>query len=87
MTEKKHPTMLQWLDNTPVIMFVIVAIPLGIAPIFPEPHLWEKLKMLVAGELVRPLDIFDLLMHGTPVLALMVKLIRIGMVSIQKDAV
>ncbi len=79
--------MLQWLDNTPVIMFVIVAIPLGIAPIFPEPHLWEKLKMLVAGELVRPLDIFDLLMHGTPVLALMVKLIRIGMVSIQKDAV
>ena len=86
MPEKK-PTLLQRLDNTPVIMFVIVAIPLGIAPIFPEPHLWEKLKMLAAGELVRPLDMFDLLMHGMPVLALIVKLVRMGMAGIQKDVI
>ncbi len=75
MTEQK-PTLLQRLDNTPIIMFVIVAIPLGVAPIFPEPHLWQKLKMLAAGELVRPLDIFDLFMHGTPALVLIIKLVR-----------
>ncbi len=82
---EKNPTLLQRLDNTPVIMFVIVAIPLGIAPIFPEPHLWGKLKMLVAGGLVRPLDIFDLFMHGAPVLALVFKLLRMGIIRAQGD--
>jgi len=38
---------------------------LGLAP-FQPPHLWEKLRMLVAGDLVRPIDWFDLIMHITP---------------------
>ncbi|MEJ1421946.1 MAG: RND transporter, partial [Candidatus Sedimenticola sp. (ex Thyasira tokunagai)] len=42
----------------------------------PEPHLWEKLKMLSAGTLVKPLDIFDLLMHGSPFVVLILKLLR-----------
>ncbi|MCU7863724.1 MAG: RND transporter [Candidatus Thiodiazotropha sp. (ex Lucinoma borealis)] len=49
---------------------------LGMAPFFPEPHLWEKLKMLAAGALQRPIDIFDLLMHGVPLILLAIKLIR-----------
>jgi hypothetical protein len=59
-------------------MLVIAAFFLGIAPIFPEPHLWQKLKMLAAGELVRPLDIFDLLMHSAPSLLLILRLARLG---------
>ncbi len=34
--------------------------------------------MLSAGTLVRPIDIFDLLMHATPVVLLVVKLGRMA---------
>jgi len=69
---------MEWLDNTPTVPLVIVALLLGLAPFFPEPHLWEKLKMLRAGTLVRPLDIFDLLLHGAPVVFLLIKLGRLA---------
>ncbi len=42
-----------------------------------EPHVWQKLKMLAAGTLVRPLDIFDLFMHAAPLPFLALKLYRI----------
>jgi hypothetical protein len=32
--------------------------------------------MLSAGTLVKPLDIFDLLMHGSPFVVLILKLLR-----------
>lgn len=47
---------------------------LGLAPFRPEPHVWEKLKMLLAGELTRGIDWFDFLMHGAPWLLLAAKL-------------
>lgn len=70
--------MLELIDRIPLNLLVIAALILGLAPFFPEPHLWEKLKMLAAGNLRRPLDIFDLLMHGTPVVLLAVKLVRMA---------
>ena len=66
------------LDKIPLDMLAVVALLLGLAPFQPEPHLWEKLKMLSAGTLSRPIDIFDLLMHGTPVVLLAAKLARLG---------
>jgi hypothetical protein len=36
--------------------------------------------MLAAGDLVRPIDIFDLLLHGVPWLLLLVKLGRLALV-------
>ena len=48
---------------------------LGLAP-FTPPHVVEKLRMLIAGRLVKPIDIFDLLMHGTPWLLLAAKAVR-----------
>jgi len=58
-------------------MFIVpLAVFLALAPFSPEPHLWEKLKMLFAGTLVRPIDIFDLLLHGTPLLVLVLKILR-----------
>ena len=48
----------------------------GLAPFVPEPHVWEKLKMLAAGDLVRASDIFDLVLHGTPWLVLLAKTTR-----------
>lgn len=84
MIEPRHPTLLQRLDNISISNLVVVALLLGLAPFQPEPHLWQKLKMLVAGELVRPLDIFDLFLHGTPVLLLGIRLVRVGMHKVGK---
>ncbi|MDA9981543.1 RND transporter [Gammaproteobacteria bacterium] len=62
------------IERIPLWILIIVALALGLAPFSPEPHLWEKLKMLTAGTLSRPIDIVDLLVHGTPVVLLAVKL-------------
>jgi hypothetical protein len=66
---------MKWLDKIPYIVITPLAIFLALAPFSPEPHLWEKLKMLFAGTLVRPVDIFDLCLHGTPLLILVLKLL------------
>jgi hypothetical protein len=47
-----------------------------VAPVLPEPHLIEKLRLLKLGQLTRPLDIFDLLLHGVPALLLAIRLVR-----------
>lgn len=39
---------------------------LGFVPFFPQPHIVEKVRMLLAGTLVRPLDTFDLVWHALP---------------------
>ena len=54
------------LAKIPFHMAVLISLTLGLAPFYPEPHIWEKLKMLFRGTLVRPIDIFDLLMHAAP---------------------
>ena len=71
--------MLALLDRLSLGLLLIVALTLGLAPFSPEPHVWEKLKMLAAGDLVRPIDIFDLLLHGIPWLLLFAKLARMAL--------
>lgn len=39
---------------------------LGFAPFYPQPHIVEKIRMLMNGTLNRPLDIFDLVWHAWP---------------------
>jgi len=56
----------------------MVALLLGLAPFVPEPHVLEKLRMLMAGELSKPMDIFDLVMHGAPWVLVLAKLARMG---------
>jgi hypothetical protein len=70
--------MLAWIDRLPLAAFIIAALTLGLAPFVPEPHVWEKLKLLAGGGLVRPIDIFDLLLHATPWVLLAIKLGRFG---------
>ena len=59
----------------PLSILIVLSLTLGLAPFTPEPHLWEKLKMLASGELTELLDIFDLLLHATPWLLLIIKLL------------
>jgi hypothetical protein len=66
---------MKWLDSIPLSVLLPLAVLMALAPFVPEPHLWEKLKMLAAGTLVKPIDIFDLFLHGTPLLLLALKLL------------
>lgn len=66
--------MLQLLRRLPLMPLIILTLLLGLAPFRPEPHLVEKIRLLSQGELQRPLDIFDLVLHGTPPLLLLLRL-------------
>ena len=66
--------MVKLINSIPLPHFIVLSLFLGLAPFFPEPHLAEKIRMLMSGELIKPLDMFDLLLHGTPWLLLLVKL-------------
>lgn len=69
---------MRFIDRIDLTTFVIIAATLGLAPFLPEPHVWQKLKMLTAGNLTRPIDIFDLVLHGLPWLLLLTKLGRMA---------
>jgi hypothetical protein len=71
--------MLKWLDGIPLFVLVIGAVLLGGAPFVPESHLWQKLKMLADGTLSRPIDVFDLILHASIPLLLILKLVRFAM--------
>ena len=66
--------MLKLIDALPLPHFIVLSLFLGLAPFFPEPHLVEKVRMLMSGELVKPLDMFVLLLHSTPWILLVLKL-------------
>ena len=72
---------MKWLDKIPLSTLVVISLLLGLAPFAPEPHVWEKLKMLADGSLSKPIDIFDLFMHGTPWVLLILKLLRTASVK------
>ena len=51
--------------------WLLASLTLGLAPFFPEPHIWGKLKWLVGGaDGMQLMDWFDLLFHGLPWLML-----------------
>jgi len=69
---------MSWLDNIPLSPLIIATLRLGLAPVVPEPHLGQKLKMLAAGERAKPIDIFDLCMHAAPGVLLLIRVARQG---------
>lgn len=68
---------MQFIDNIPMVVLLILCVLLGLAPFVPEPHIVEKLRMLSQGNLKKPIDIFDLLYHAAPFILLTIKLIRL----------
>lgn len=63
---------LSWLAQLPWSLVIVACLTLGLAP-FAPPHIVEKLGMLFSGRLVRPIDWFDLFLHGAPWIVLLVK--------------
>lgn len=58
----------------PYSILIIGALLLGLAPLHGQPHIVEKLQLLLNGKLTQPLDIFDLVFHVSPLLLLLLKL-------------
>ena len=57
------------INNWKII--ILLCLTLGLAPFFPEPHIWGKLKWVLGGGIgMKPLDWFDLVLHGFPFLLL-----------------
>ncbi len=63
-----------FMQKLPWGLLIIACLTLGLAP-FAPPHIWEKLQMLAKGRLVKPIDWFDLILHGTPWVLLIVKVV------------
>ena len=48
-------------------MVIIFSLTLGLAPFFPEPHIWGKIKWIAGGAVgMQPLDWLDFVYHGLP---------------------
>lgn len=59
----------------------LLCLTLGLAPFFPEPHIWGKLKWISGGGTgMQPMDWFDVLLHGSPFL-LLIRLILLKLKS------
>ncbi len=54
----------------PIVLF------LGFAPFYPQPHIVEKIRMLLDGTLKKPIDGFDLVWHVWPFLLLAYRILR-----------
>jgi hypothetical protein len=68
--------LLKYIDKIPLLPLTVAAIFMSLAPFSPEPHLLEKSRMLINGELTKGIDIFDLLWHSFLIVLLAVRLIR-----------
>ena len=73
ITALKRGTMFKILDQIPYPVLIVVAVFMLLAPFRPQPHVLEKLMMLKAGNLTRPIDIFDLFYHLLPLFLLLIK--------------
>ena len=68
--------MLKYIDKVPLLPLAVAALFMALAPFTPEPHLFEKSRMLINGELSKPIDIFDLFWHSFLIVILAIRLIR-----------
>jgi hypothetical protein len=64
------------IDGVPIIPLAFFAVFMSMAPFTPEPHLVEKSRMLLNGELAKGIDIFDLFWHSFAIVLLVIKLLR-----------
>ena len=65
--------MLNFLDQIPYSVLIIITIVMLLIPFRPMPHVMEKLIMLKNGTLNKPVDILDLFYHTAPLILLIVK--------------
>lgn len=58
--------------NSNLKFALIASLTMGLAPFFPEPHIWGKLKWIAGGAVgMKTEDWFDTAIHGIPWLLLL----------------
>lgn len=67
---------MKWLDSLPWSLLIIAAVVFLLLPVYPQPHVVEKIRMLADGSLSRPLDVFDMFYHCLPLMLILIKLMR-----------
>jgi hypothetical protein len=68
--------MMNFIDRIPLLPLAVAALFMALAPFSPEPHLVEKTRMLINGELSRGIDIFDLFWHSFLIVILAIRLLH-----------
>lgn len=54
-------------DRSTLVLAAVASLTLGLAPFFPEPHLFGKLRWIAGGgDGMQMMDYFDLILHGAP---------------------
>lgn len=69
-------SILEFIDGIPLVALIAVTALMALSPFVPEPHLVEKTRMLMQGELTKPIDIFDLFFHSFLFVVLAIRLLR-----------
>ena len=65
-------------------LVILLCLTLGLAPFFPEPHIWGKLRWIAGGANgIGPMDWFDVLLHGSPFI-LLLRLIILKVIALLK---
>jgi hypothetical protein len=65
-------------------LVIVACLTLGLAPYFPSPHIWGKIKWIAGGAVgMEWIDWFDVLLHGLP-WVLLIRLVFISIVNQQK---
>jgi len=68
---------LKKVSNQQLFLAIAAALTLGLAPFFPEPHLFGKIRWLFGGaQGMGSKDYFDLVLHGAPWIYLVVILLQ-----------
>ena len=62
-------------------IIILLLLTLGLAPYFPEPHVWGKVKWVMGGAVgMKPMDWFDLALHSLPFF-LLIRLIIVNLLT------
>jgi len=63
---------------------ILLCLTLGLAPFFPEPHIWGKLRWIAGGANGMAFqDWFDVLFHGLPFI-LLIRLLILRLIGLLK---
>ncbi len=64
---------MKFLNKLPYSTLILAAIFMLLTPMSPMPHVFEKILMIKEGVFYKPLDIFDLFFHVSPLILLILK--------------
>ena len=66
-------------------LVILLCLTLGLAPFFPEPHIWGKIRWILGGAHgMALLDWFDVVFHGFPFVLLFRLIILKGIGQLKK---